>query len=358
MMHFMNYKLRCCLILLIAVSTLSTSIGCHRIPRNPVQESLLPPIPAEQRVPNEELKTVLPLYVIEPPDVLLIDAIKLIPKSPYRLELLDVVIIRVDGVYEDRPINRDYQIESDGRVNLGSDYGSIKLAGLTLEEAQEAVKQMLKADFVSPQVAVTLDSTAGAQQITGEHLVNQDGTVNLGTYGQVYVTGMTLHQAKLTIEDHLSAFLDDPQVAVDVFAYNSKVYYIITNGAGQGDQVIRLPIVGGETVLDAISELGGLSPNSTKSMWIARPAPDKVGRDVILPVDWDAIASDAAPATNYQVLPGDRIYIDGSKLVHADTFMGRVTAPFERTAGLITLGASTVRSLSIGFSSSPGNNNN
>ena len=58
-----------------------------------------------------------------------------------------------------------------------------------------------------------------------------------------------------------------------MFAYNSKVYYVITEGAGQGDLVARLPITGNETVLDAISQINGLSRLSSKNIWIARPTP-------------------------------------------------------------------------------------
>jgi len=359
MMHLQNHNLRWCLTLVITIGTLSTSTGCElfRGGRNRKIELSLPPIPAEQKVPNEEFKTTLPQYVIEPPDVLLIEALKVVPKSPYHLDLLDVVEIRVDGAFPDKPIEGPYQINAKGEIELGLAYDSVLIAGLTLEEAEQAIEAALGKILGNPDATITLQQTSGTQQIGGEHLVHQDGTVNLGTYGQVYITGMTLAEAKVAIETHLEKFLDDPKVAIDVYAYNSKVYYVVTNGAGQGDQIQRFPIEGGETVLDAISAIGGLSQTTNERMWIARPAPDKAGMDVILPVDWNAVTSNAAPATNYQILPGDRIYIDGDKLTLADTFVARATAPFERVAGLITLGASTIRSLSIGFSNNPANRN-
>ena len=43
----------------------------------------------------------------------------------------------------------------------------------------------------------------GMQQIRGEHLVRPDGTISLGTYGCVYVAGMTLAQVKMPVEQHL-----------------------------------------------------------------------------------------------------------------------------------------------------------
>ncbi|HMP18485.1 MAG TPA: polysaccharide biosynthesis/export family protein, partial [Gemmatales bacterium] len=97
----------------------------------------------------------------------------------------------------------------------------------------------------------------GMQQIKGEHMVGPDGTIRLGIYGSVFVAGMTLDEARSAIESHLSAYLQKPEVSVDVFAYNSKVYYVITDGGGFGEQVIPLPATGNETVLDAMSKVGG-----------------------------------------------------------------------------------------------------
>src|ERR1700685_2868867 len=42
-------------------------------------------------VPTEKDKSTLPAYVIEPPDILLIDAVKLVPKAPYHVEPLDTL---------------------------------------------------------------------------------------------------------------------------------------------------------------------------------------------------------------------------------------------------------------------------
>jgi hypothetical protein len=42
--------------------------------------------------------------VIEPPDILLIFALKVVPKPPHRIEPFDGLIIRVLGTYSDQPI--------------------------------------------------------------------------------------------------------------------------------------------------------------------------------------------------------------------------------------------------------------
>jgi polysaccharide export outer membrane protein len=298
------------------------------------------------RMPAKELaKVALPPYVIEPPDILLVDALRVVPKPPFRIQSFDTLQLIVEGTLLDQPINGLYSVEPGGMLDLGPSYGKVMVGGQSLEEAQDSIFRHLKRILREPQVSVTLAQAAGQQQIAGEHLVGPDGTINLGTYGSVYVTGLTLVEAKAAIEKHLADHLDAPLVSVDVFSYNSKVYYVVTEGAGFGDNVARFPVTGNETVLDAISQINGLSRLSSKDIWIARPAPSHVGCDQILPVDIEAIMKGGSTATNYQLLPGDRVFIAQDHLIALDSMIGKMTAPFERIFGFTLLGAATVRTL-------------
>ena len=227
-------------------------------------------------VPVEKNMMALPDYVVEPPDILTIDAIKLVPKPPYRIDPLDQLQITVTGTRPDQPINGLYAVDAGGSINLGAPYGWVKVNAMTLEGASRAVEDSLRRTLSSPRVSMTLANSAGQQQITGEHLIGPDGTIGLGTYGKVFVTGMTIAQARQAIETHLSQYLNDPRIAVDVFAYNSKVYYVITEGGGFGDVVQSFPITGNETVLDALVKVNGISRVNSKNIWISRPAPDGV----------------------------------------------------------------------------------
>ena len=127
----------------------------------------------------------------------------------------------------------------------------------------------------------------------------------------VYVAGMTIEEARAAIEKQLAQELVDPKVVVDVFAYNSKKYYVITRNGGQGDQVTQAPLSGNETVLDAVAGIGGLSQLATKKLWISRPSQTGAGTglDTILPINWEDIASGKSLATNYELMPGDRLFI-------------------------------------------------
>lgn len=292
-------------------------------------------------VPSELKPVSLPPYTVEPPDILLIDALRVVPKAPFTIQPLDVLQVEVEGTLIDQPIRGLYLVEPGGMLNLGPSYGKVRVGQLSLEEAQEAVTKHLKRVLQEPQVSLTLNESGGQQQIAGEHLIGPDGTVNLGTYGSVYVAGLTIAECKQTIEEHLSQYLESPLVAVDVFAYNSKVYYVITEGAGFGDNIQRFPVTGNETVLDAISQVQGLSRLSSKNIWIARPTPD--GCDQLLPVRWEEIVKGGGTCTNYQVLPGDRVFIAQDHLIALDSFINKVLNPIERVFGTTLLGVQTVQ---------------
>ncbi len=298
-------------------------------------------------MPAKELaKISLPPYVIEPPDILLLEALRVVPKPPFRIQSFDTLRIDVANTLLDNPIAGDFVVEPGGNVDLGPTYGKVNLQGKSLDEAQDAVTRHLTRVLRGPQVSLTLTQAAGLQQVAGEHAVGPDGTVNLGIYGQVYVTGMTLQEAKVAIEKQLSNSLDAPVVAVDVFAYNSKYFYVITEGGGLGDQVAKQVITGNETVLDALADVtNGLSQASSKEIWIARPAPSGIGCDQILPVDIEAIMKGGSTATNYQLLPGDRVFIAQDPWFAFNSIVDKITAPFERIFGFTLIGASTVQSI-------------
>ncbi len=325
--------------------------GCHFIYPGRDPGGPIPQVPPE--VPRELCKTTLPDYIIEPPDVLSIEAISLLPKEPYHLRPLDVVTIVATGAPEVAAISGQYNIQPNGTIQLPFgetvseeiDRGPIRVVGHTVDEVQHSIATILEKYYNASQVSVSIAELAAQQQIIGEHLVAPDGKVNLGTYGRVRLVGLTIEEARAAVEAHLSAYLEDPQISLDVLGYNSKVYYVVTQGAGLGDRVIILPAKGNETVLDAIGQVQGLDSNSSTRMWIARPGRNDCDGDQLLPVDWLAVTQRGDTSTNYQILPGDRLFVSEDKLVAFDTKLGKLIAPFERIAGFIALGTSTTQEL-------------
>lgn len=300
-------------------------------------------------VPHELARAALPPYVIESPDVLLIDAIRLVPKPPYKVEPFDSLGIRVTETLPEQPIQGVYSVEADGTVNLGFNYGSPRVAGLTLEQAREAIEKHLQRSLKPGfRVEVAVAESRALQLIRGPHLVQTDGTVNLGLYGSVFVDNMSIPQAKATIEAHLSQFLVNPEISLSVSGFNSKVFFIVFEGAGvTGDQIIRLPMQAKTTVLDALGQLNGLPFQvSSKRIQVVRPAPSSAcGSELVLPVNYKDIVLCGKTETNYQLYPGDRLVVRAAPLVRLDAIIARITAPYERLLGTALLTNSVISSI-------------
>lgn len=290
---------------LVIGAILVGSVGCvhthaDRFGPSDAQSPIMVPPPGA--VPRELDKITLPPYVIEAPDQLLIEVVQ-------RSEVTDKDTGKKKTVTDRlpvQPISGPFQVRLDGSVGLGF-WGNVPVAGLTMDQAADAIRK---------------------------HIVQNPVLSDLGTRPE-------------------SIF-----VIIDVLAYNSKRYYILFDGGGYGEQVVSFPITGSETVLDAIANVGGLVDVASKrNIWVARRTPHPGQPWQILPVDWVGIAQHGITVTNYQVMPGDRIYVKAQRLVTIDRTLARLFAPIERVFGITLLGASTVNQV-IGRGNGFGNNGN
>lgn len=238
-------------------------------------------------------------------------------------------------------------------------------APVSFDVPREGRKVSLPAYVIGPPDILRIDSLRGLvdRPIRGPYLVGPDGTVRLGAYGSAHVAGLTLEQARVEIAKVIYSKLDPKGpvkledviegLSVEMLAYNSHVYYVITDGGGLGEQVTRLPITGNETVLDAISlnpvrgGINGLPAVSSKHhIWVVRRGPD--GQEQRLPVNWVAITQHGDPTTNYQLLPGDRLYVKADSLRTLNIQLDRLLSPIERILGVTLLGSQTVNSIRFG----------
>jgi polysaccharide export outer membrane protein len=321
----------CLCMLVVAVC----AIGCRAVHPQIPAGALLPPAD----MPRELAKVVLPTYTVEPPDVLVIEALHVVPKSPYLLRTGDVVAVNVLGTLPDAPIGGSYSIQPGGRE-----------LGRPMARPESRACRSSSAGRNSPRCGDAGTGTVGVRfaRRDGWQAANRraapgrprrDGDTRM--YGSVPVVGLTLAQAKTAIEQHLTQHLEDPEIFIDVFTYNSKVYNVILEGAGLGDRVHRFVVTGNDTVLDAIANIEGMTSVSSKKIWIARPVPF-TDQTQILPVDWNGVTACGIAATNYQILPGDRVFVAEDYLVALDTRLAKLFAPWNRVMDFSVGTADTV----------------
>jgi beta-lactamase regulating signal transducer with metallopeptidase domain len=250
-------------------------------------------------------------YRINSPDILLVDIVRLVPRDCIQTE--DEVVIDVLGVPKDSPISGRATVQPNGSVQLGGVYGEVKIAGQTFDQASATIARYLMDKYpgLTPDATVRHFSRPSLKKVSGDKMVMPDGMIDLGpAFGSVQVGGKTILEAKQAIEGHLSRFLDRPMVSVDMFAYNSKVYYMIVRDA-EGDRVIRMPITGNEHVTDALDSLpqeirGSKLP---KTITLVRPAING-GSDQSLPVEIQANVWGRQSSSNYRVAANDRIVVE------------------------------------------------
>ena len=154
-----------------------------------------------------------------------------------------VLIVRAMGVLPYQPIADRFRVEPSGKIALGPAYGRTPpLTGMTLEQAEKAIRAQLAKTVEDPRVMVTrpIDSRARLHilppkskiqpgdilqihvigtppdlSIAGLFRVEASGNVPLGpAYGRVKISGLTFEQAEAAITKHLGKILDAPLVQV------------------------------------------------------------------------------------------------------------------------------------------------
>jgi polysaccharide export outer membrane protein len=152
---------------------------------------------------------------------------------------------------------------------------------------------------------VDLDSPI---RLPPDQTVQPDGTIDLGKYGRPLVVGKTLAQVEAQIAEIIKGKEKETSaITVRLVGKPNSVYYVF----GEVNAPGSFPVTGRETVLDGIVAAGGLTRKASKeNIILSRPTvPDSCR--VVLPVCWPQIVQLGDTTTNYQLLPGDRIYVPG-----------------------------------------------
>jgi len=172
---------------------------------------------------------------------------------------------------------------------------------------RELDRSVLPAHFLQPGdiivvEPVRLDSDV---RLPADQRVMADGTIDLGGYGRVIVAGLTLEDAERLVQQRIiDAGGDRTQVNVRLIE-PQQVYYVL----GEVNSPGPFPLVGSETVLDAILAAGGLTGRASPcDLILVRPTPPPSCR-VTLPICYRAITQLGDTTTNYQIQPGDRVFV-------------------------------------------------
>lgn len=142
-------------------------------------------------------------------------------------------------------------------------------------------------------------------RIPADQHVLADGTLDLATFGRVMVAGLSLEMAENLIERTIvDAGWKKTQINVQLLEPVHR-YYVL----GEVNSPGSYPLDGHENVLDGILAAGGLTTAAAPcKILLARPTLSTSCR-VMLPVCYREITQLGDTTTNYQIQPGDRIFV-------------------------------------------------
>jgi polysaccharide export outer membrane protein len=139
-------------------------------------------------------------------------------------------------------------------------------------------------------------------------IVKQDGTLSFRLVGEVDVTGLTIPEATVIIEDKLKAYLHHPKVSIIPFEARSSSITILGKVTYPG----IIEIQGRMRILDALADAGGLAlgwfqNNSVELADLERTFMIRENR--ILPIDFVELVQNGKMLYNIPLLDRDYIYI-------------------------------------------------
>lgn len=175
---------------------------------------------------------------------------------------------------------------------------------------RELQKVALEAYYVQPGDVLLLEvaDLDADIRVPADQPVMPDGSIDLAEYGRIIVAGLTIEQIEGAVNGAIQNVENDPdlsQVNVRLTVAESAVYYVL----GEVNAPGSYPLIGRETVLDGLMAAGGLSDEASDCDIIVSRPTNPASCRVVLPVCYDRIVQLGDTTTNYQLRPGDRIFV-------------------------------------------------
>lgn len=164
-------------------------------------------------------------------------------------------------------------------------------------------------------------SVFGLKELNKTVRVSEDGKITLPLLGEVEVEGLT----KTELEEKLSQLLEEeylqnPQVTVFIREYQSKRVSVL----GAVEEPRPYELLGRQTLLQLISQAGGLTKDAGDEIIVIRPLPDGTSTSLKISIDDLFLKGDAK--LNIPLEANDIINIPAVKIVFIYVF-GQVKRP-------------------------------
>ena len=160
--------------------------------------------------------------------------------------------------------------------------------------------------------------------LTTETRVSGEGQVNFPLIGEVIVNGLTGQEIEKKIVQLLKGdYIKDPHVSVFIMEYKSKKVTVLGEFTKPGLVMLR----GDSTLLEVISNAGGITPNAGEKLYIQRKivkgGSDR-NADITVVINLKKLLEEGDITANTDVEDGDSIYVPRASFVYVT---GEVKSP-------------------------------
>jgi polysaccharide export outer membrane protein len=142
------------------------------------------------------------------------------------------------------------------------------------------------------------------EEMENEYRVDNLGFLNMPYLGRVDVKNATILELQEKITDELKAYVNDPQVLIDILEYNFRPISVI--GAVKTPGKLKR-LTRSLNLIDAISESGGRSDNAGDKIFVIRKTPENMSET--LQISYRELMIEGDGSLNIPLFPGDTINI-------------------------------------------------
>jgi polysaccharide export outer membrane protein len=163
--------------------------------------------------------------------------------------------------------------------------------------------------------------------------VDGDGFINLPVLGRVKASGITVENLEASLIELLKKYVKSPQVTVTVVQFSSEPVFFV--GAFKTPGIY--PLAGRRTLVEMMSSIGGLQPTASRRIKVSRrkeygtiPLPNALassdGSGSIVEINMASLRDNVNPAEDILLQPFDVISVERAEMVYVVGEVGRVGA--------------------------------
>jgi polysaccharide export outer membrane protein len=224
-----------------------------------------------------------------------------------------------------------FEREGDSLVRVDHEAGAIVLILIPPERRRTRTTDAYR---IGPDDVLAI-SVFGHEDLTKTTKVSPDGLVNFPLIGNVRAAGRTVDEVSAEIQERLARdFLVEPHVTVSVWEYLSQWVNVIGEVAKPG----RYYMTGPTTLIDAVSQAGGLRPAAGETILVTRRPSESDPADAgeVMRFASAGLFRDEKAEGNVSLRPGDVVNVLAREVIYVS---GEVRSPgpypLDRTTTLL-----------------------